>query len=86
MYITKALKRWFSTAIHICGQNNSICYAFEGHINVGCGPHLALGPPLRHGPDIENLQFTYYNNIMNSSIVAVDYFTIQIIFYFIETL
>jgi len=27
-------------------KNNFICYAVEGHINVGWGPHSALGPPV----------------------------------------
>jgi len=41
------LKGGFSTLIHIPVQNNFICYAFEGHTNVGWGPHLALEPPVK---------------------------------------
>jgi len=40
------LKDDFPTLIHIHTQNNFICYAFEGHINVGWGPHPALGSPV----------------------------------------
>jgi len=41
----KTFKRWFSTLIHI-RVKMILCYVFEGHINVGWGPHLALGPPV----------------------------------------
>jgi len=34
------LKSGFPTLIYIHVQNNFICYAFEGDINVGWGPHL----------------------------------------------
>jgi len=44
--IIKHLKGGFTTLTHIYVQNNFICYAFEGHINVGWGPHPALEPPV----------------------------------------
>jgi len=45
------LKSGFSTYIYICVQNNFICYAFEDNINVGWGPHPALGLPVgQHYP------------------------------------
>jgi len=40
------LKGVFPILIHIHVQNNVMCYAFEGHINVGWGPHPVLGPPV----------------------------------------
>jgi len=39
------LKGVFPTLIHIHAQNNVMRYAFEGHKNVGWGPHPVLGPP-----------------------------------------
>jgi len=43
IYIKRHLKCGFSTLIHIIhARNNFICYAVEGHINVGWGPRPTL--------------------------------------------
>jgi len=55
MYVGKQSKVGLPTLIHVCLclQNNFICYAFEGHINVGWGgQQLALEPPVEQ-PGLE---------------------------------
>jgi len=46
MCMNKTFKKVCFTLIHIRCENNCMCYAFEGHINVDWGPHPALGPPV----------------------------------------
>jgi len=46
MHINTTFKHAVVFYFYSCMQNYFIFYAFEGHINVGWGPHSALGSPV----------------------------------------